>query len=151
MTETELQRKADQLVQYEVYFNMSHWMAFAQAVHGQLGHEPIALHGGPMHSPDCPVDVEEIPYSEECEECKGTGYDPSGDGTDACNECDDGTRDIEIFEWWAISKALANQLAARGEVILEKEYWGRQTTGQGISSDGVIREIVSEIHKSVGP
>lgn len=55
----------------------------------------------------------------------------------------------EIFEHWAVSRWLAKKLLARGEAVLGWEglnIWGRTTTGQAISMDGVIREIVAELH-----
>jgi hypothetical protein len=45
------------------------------------------------------------------------------------------TTDAEIYEWWIISDPLKYRLEQEGEIFLNKEYWGRQTTGQGISQD----------------
>lgn len=56
----------------------------------------------------------------------------------------------EIFEHWIVSKWLADKLRERGERIGEvagMTVWGRPTTGQAISMDEVIRDIVREMHK----
>lgn len=50
----------------------------------------------------------------------------------------------EIYEYWAVSKWLASQLEAKGEVIFEMLdfiVWGRSCTGQAIKMDGVVQEI----------
>lgn len=60
----------------------------------------------------------------------------------------------EIFEWWIVSDWLKDELLKRGEPILESdEYWlnlwGRTTSGQAISMDGVIRQIMKDLHGDV--
>lgn len=56
------------------------------------------------------------------------------------------TYPAEIFEWWAVSSYLAEQLKEKGECILEDEcIWGRQTTGQAILLDGVISRICEDM------
>ena len=50
----------------------------------------------------------------------------------------------EILEWYAVTYGLACDLKERGEVVLETGFyhvWGRKTSGQAISIDGVIQEI----------
>jgi hypothetical protein len=55
---------------------------------------------------------------------------------------------IEIYEHWVVSSWLAGRLEERGEAVSRDFFgltvWGRATTGQAISIDGVIREIVTE-------
>lgn len=54
----------------------------------------------------------------------------------------------EIFEWWVVSDWLADKLEEAGEPILKSDYetwWGRTTTGQSISMDYVIQNIVKNI------
>lgn len=41
----------------------------------------------------------------------------------------------EVYEWWFISDTLLYRLEEQGEVILNKCFWGRCTTGQHISLD----------------
>ena len=57
----------------------------------------------------------------------------------------------EPLEYWAVSRWLGRKLSERGEVVLSDWYgltiWGRQTSGQSIGIDYVIRQIVLEIHK----
>lgn len=55
--------------------------------------------------------------------------------------------EIEVYEHWIVDSWFARQLEAHGEVVFEFDnmtIWGRCTTGQGISQDGVVREIVRE-------
>lgn len=52
----------------------------------------------------------------------------------------------EVYEHWIVSRYLGAELEAQGESVEEYlglNIWGRTTTGQSISMDGVIREIVS--------
>jgi len=66
---------------------------------------------------------------------------------------DEGERDEEngeypeIYEFWAVSEALADKLEAKGEIIfecLDFIVWGRQCTGQAIYMDNVMQEIAIE-------
>ena len=54
----------------------------------------------------------------------------------------------EIYEWWAVSDWLAEQLEKHGEAMLINDYgkwWGRTCTGQAIYEDSVIEEIYDEV------
>ena len=66
---------------------------------------------------------------------------------------EDGKRDDdegeypEIFEYWAVSEWLADDLEKQGEVVFEMLdfiVWGRQCTGQAIALDGIIQKIAQE-------
>lgn len=49
----------------------------------------------------------------------------------------------EIFEWWRISKWLADLFIEIGECVLKNNYgqwWGRCTTGQAYIMDGVLQK-----------
>lgn len=52
----------------------------------------------------------------------------------------------EVYEHWVVDRYFATrELATRGHVVFEfggMTIWGRPTTGQSISLDGVIRDIV---------
>lgn len=52
----------------------------------------------------------------------------------------------EIYEHWVVDRYFAmHELAPRGHVVFEfggMTIWGRPTTGQSISIDGIIRDIV---------
>lgn len=54
----------------------------------------------------------------------------------------------EIYEFWAVDDRLGYLLQKQGEVVaddfLGMRVWGRSTTGQSISMDGVISRIVKE-------
>jgi hypothetical protein len=52
----------------------------------------------------------------------------------------------EIFEYWAVSQWFAEKLSEQGEPVIigsygEPSIWGRTTTGQAISLDGIISSI----------
>lgn len=54
----------------------------------------------------------------------------------------------EVYEHWLVDSYFAEQLRAAGEVVFEFQnmtIWGRTTTGQSISIDGVIRRMVREL------
>lgn len=56
--------------------------------------------------------------------------------------------DNEIFEHWIVTGWLGERLREQGETVGELfnfTIWGRQTTGQRISMDGVIRQIASNM------
>lgn len=65
-------------------------------------------------------------------------------------ENEDGEEDyIEIYEYWAVSAWLADKLQAKGERV-DCDFhglcvWGRTTTGQAISMDSVVRDVVQEV------
>ncbi len=128
----EIAEACDRLVQNDVFFNMSAWLDYA-----------LRRHANGEGISDSPIDPEDIPLDEDCSECDGSGY-LDEECEKACNECDDGRIMIEIFEWWAVSKYLGRKLAELGEVVLEGEYWGRQTTGQGIAQDSIIETVIRE-------
>jgi hypothetical protein len=53
----------------------------------------------------------------------------------------------DVYEHWIVSDWLSRKLAEKGEVIAEVSgltVWGRCTTGQHISCDGVIETIAME-------
>ena len=55
----------------------------------------------------------------------------------------------EALEYWAVSDWLSRKLAEKGESIAEVcglTVWGRCTSGQAISCDGVIEMITEELH-----
>lgn len=52
----------------------------------------------------------------------------------------------EVCEWWLVSHRLAEQLKAKGEVIIEGDnIWGRCCTGKAILLDCVISEIAEDM------
>ena len=164
----DFQKRCERLVRNEVYYCMTSWVEFCSAalVNARAGQERALRE-------QMPIDVDEIPAFRVCEECRGTGYQLVEDENqvedsligyeytqdderelvavfdgEACGECDDGEQMIEIFEWWAVSSWLADQLAARGYVILDNgldRIWGRETTGQVTMIDAVIEDIQRQL------
>jgi hypothetical protein len=59
----------------------------------------------------------------------------------------------EVFEFWLVTGWLGDKLEAKGERVVRDFLgldcvWGRTTTGQMISADGVIEEIARELNAS---
>jgi hypothetical protein len=56
----------------------------------------------------------------------------------------------EVLEHWLVSNWLAEKLQANDEIVVDDLYgltvWGRTTSGQAISMDGVIRQIVRNLY-----
>lgn len=50
----------------------------------------------------------------------------------------------EIFEWWAVTPWLANELKEFDQPVLSNDFgdwWGRTCTGQAIILDGILQKI----------
>ena len=72
---------------------------------------------------------------------------------DACREYDIDGDDYtpEVYEYWLVDGDMAYWLEKQGEVVANNfldnlTVWGRCTTGQAISMDGVISNIVRELY-----
>lgn len=74
------------------------------------------------------------------------------DETDMTESALDEARDqlideFEIYEYWAVSDWLADELKSQGEPVATfglTNVWGRGTSGQAIALDGVIERIVEQ-------
>jgi hypothetical protein len=68
------------------------------------------------------------------------------DAQELCEEEGISPHEREVFEHWSVSAWLASELENRGEKIARDWYghhiWARTTTGQAISIDAVIEDIV---------
>jgi hypothetical protein len=54
----------------------------------------------------------------------------------------------DVYEHWFCTEGFASELESRGELVFgfcNMTVWARTTTGQSISLDGVIRQIVREL------
>lgn len=152
LTESELQEKARELVSKEVYCN----------VHGLVEFSLKASYEGNM---DIPVSYEDF-YSEQPDFynldddelkdwlVKNVYSDTSElddlDHYELVQECEDNYTEPEIYEYWAVSDWLGRKLKDHGEIVADvyPTIWGRTTTGQAILLDGVIRDIVKELHET---
>lgn len=76
--------------------------------------------------------------------------DEEDDWPQFCADHDIDPDQCEVYEHWIVSGWLADKLEAHGEVVnrdfLGLTIWGRCTTGQSISMDGVIEAIYDELH-----
>jgi hypothetical protein len=84
---------------------------------------------------DRPFDIDDV------ENLYGNGED--ADGFDSPDP-----EPQEVYEWWAVSPWLFEELKKRGEPVIDTfpHIWGRCTSGQAIALDSVISEIQRE-HK----
>lgn len=67
---------------------------------------------------------------------------------EVCDEYGLDPDELEVYEHWIVSDWLQRKLAERGEVTGDfagLSIWGRCTTGQSISMDGVIRDIAADL------
>lgn len=137
------QRKCDEFVSREVYVRQNHAMKMNQYPYNNTFDEDCDN----MYQSICPDCEEEL----EADECGGDGH-PDGYNY-ACHHCSSSfdhfdCKPKEVYEWWAVSDYLADKLEERGEVMYDGEdckIWGRCTTGQAISIDSVIEDIVKEM------
>ena len=54
----------------------------------------------------------------------------------------------EVFEWWIVTKWIADKLKTQNECIIEAGFihiWGRTCTGQSVSMDVVIEDIYNAV------
>lgn len=70
---------------------------------------------------------------------------------DFCNEFDVDYYDYprEVYEYWLVSDWMGRHLKDRGYLVVDwmgLTIWGRQTTGQAILLDGVIRDICGKLY-----
>lgn len=74
---------------------------------------------------------------------------------EACEACEEyiEPHEREIFQWYAVSSFLADDLEEEGEVVLRDfhglDLWGRTTFGQAISMDYVIQKVYDNLQKGV--
>lgn len=55
----------------------------------------------------------------------------------------------DVLEWWLVSPFMARLLSNAKEVIVSDygcHWWGRQTSGQAIYMDHIIRQIAKELY-----
>ena len=71
------------------------------------------------------------------------------DWREACEQDNLDPYRVEAYEHWIVSDWLAGKLEAKGEIVARDiaglTIWGRCTTGQSISMDGVIKAIYNEM------
>ena len=68
------------------------------------------------------------------------------------DELENFDEDTDVLEWWLVTPFMADMLKNNGEVILaayDCYWWGRQTSGQGLSMDWVIQEIARQTESHV--
>jgi hypothetical protein len=73
--------------------------------------------------------------------------------TELCNlmvKRDEDGSEREVYEYWAVSCFLANDLTNKGEVVeevMDMFIWGRTCTGVAVSMDRVIQDIYDDLDK----
>ena len=85
--------------------------------------------------------IEELMKHDECLWDELENFDEDTDNFD---------EDTDVLEWWLVTPFMADMLKNNGEVILaayDCYWWGRQTSGQGLSMDWVIQEIARQTER----
>ncbi len=69
------------------------------------------------------------------------------DHADLVSACEENHEMGEVYEYWAVSDWLYRKLKGEGEIVINAypNIWGRCTTGQAITLDGVMRRIASDL------
>lgn len=95
-------------------------------------------------------DIQHVYSSTECEACGQTIDKHNQETHGTCPDGNDSFQGVpqDIYEWWAVSPWLFEQLKERGEPVIDTfpHLWGRTTTGQAIALGSVITQIQRE-HK----
>ena len=68
----------------------------------------------------------------------------------ATNRQDTDGDDITIYEWWLVTRDFAYAARNMDKVIVETPFgtiWGRQTTGQRISQDFNVKDILKAMNE----
>lgn len=85
----------------------------------------------------------------EDEEIAETDSEIADSWQDACEIDRLDPETVEVYEHWIVTDYLASKLEAKGEIVAHDiaglTIWGRCTTGQRISMDGVIESIYNEM------
>lgn len=160
-------RNADQIVQSEVLCCMSHLVSTLAAGYAlPIGH---AVSGG--------ADLEELctqafelaapieDWREAAEQAGWEAFGPhamthsehgsyAGDWQELCEAFEIEPYQWDVFEHWAVTDWLADQLLEHGEKV-DKDFgglcvWARTTTGQGIAMDSVFERIVADLARKYG-
>ena len=72
---------------------------------------------------------------------------------DIQNLYDENDEPNEVLEWWYVTNWFGEKLGNFGQPVIDcgnKYIWGRCTSGQMISMDGVIRRIAEDMEILVG-
>jgi hypothetical protein len=137
----DIHQKANNLVRNEIYANLSH---LVEAMASKGDDDAIELMCSVPDYESAAIDAGWTLIDD------AWRYDGCGDEySDAQELCDaEGIEphEREVFEHWSVSSWLAGQLEKHGEKIARDWYghnvWARTTTGQSISIDAVIEDIV---------
>jgi hypothetical protein len=98
-------------------------------------------------------DIENLYSLTDCEAC-GQTYDKHDEATYwTCPDGEDSFQGVPqtVYEWWAVSPWLYEELKAQGEPVIDTfpHLWGRTCSGQAIALDGVITRIEQKLRKWV--
>ena len=170
MTEAEIQRACASMVHREVYCCASSLVYQLAQNYGLVSH--VDQHGkstdlaGIIEQAfelSCPIDDwEEAAIQAGYHFLKGGDWTRACENTedippywdsaeDCCRENNIDPYQWEVFEHWIVSQWLGEKLQERGEKVdfdfCNLVIWARTTTGQAISMDNVIREILQSTQK----
>lgn len=137
----EIHEKANNLVRSEVYANLSH---LVEAMAAKGDEEAMDLMCGVLDYESAAID-EGWKFIDDAWRYEGF-VDEYEDAQELCEDQGIDPHEREVFEHWSVSSWLASQLEKHGEKVARDWYghnvWARTTTGQSISIDTVIENVV---------
>lgn len=137
--EDKIEKRVEALVKHDVHLLMSGIIAWMQEK-DEEARELVqdALSDGAQQVWE-PTDVGEEP--ERCPNCDN----------EHCAEGD--TEYPEVYEWWAVSSWLGEQIQGAGGVVIDDFWglvvWGRQETGQSLTMDSELRAVAKRIEEEL--
>ena len=139
---------AEKIVRDDIYCNVDSFVRYILQKSYEDDNAPISHDDLENETPDFYGMTKKELKSILREECGWSSEDLKGmDRNNLVSACQDNYETGEVYEYWAISDWLYNKLKDRGQIVIDAypQIWGRQTTGQAIVLDGVIRSIAKDI------
>jgi hypothetical protein len=138
----------EKIVKNDVFCNVGQFVSWILPLADEHGDAPVTWEDFDSGEPDWD-EMDRDQMLEWLEENVSANLSQYADLSDyeLIQECQDNWEAPEIYEFWAVSGWLADKLRAQGEAVASgyPEIWGRATTGQAISLDGVIRRIAADL------
>ncbi len=139
---------AEKIVRDDIYCNVDSFVRYILQKSSEDDNAPISYDDLENETPDFYGMTKKELKSILRDECGWASEDLKGmDHDDLVSACQDNYETGEVYEYWAVSDWLYGKLKDRGQIVIDAypQIWGRQTTGQAIVLDGVIRSIAKDI------
>lgn len=132
--------KINKLIDQNILYNASELVGYLEANEAFSWGEDVSnalLSFNPSHEGRCDY----------CDKTKTLTDNHTCENT--CDECYYDNCDYrEVLKWWVVTDWFAEKLDLIGEPVLSilgMRFWGRTTSGQHISMDGVIERVLERI------